>query len=168
MRLEPEKQLDNSIIVCIVLMINRSKTRIYRQWGLCLALVTILSLAPEGRSQDTVQTNDFLPPPRSNLLPLHWPDLTKLEPEVRDQLASLQAGLAATVKKPEAAEATLSEAYGTMGEIYQAYALNSPARECYLNASRLTPKDFRWLYLLGRLDQQEDMTDDAIRRYQIA
>ena len=149
-------------------MINRSKTRIYRQWGLCLALVTILSLAPEGRSQDTVQTNDFLPPPRSNLLPLHWPDLTKLEPEVRDQLASLQAGLAATVKKPEAAEATLSEAYGTMGEIYQAYALNSPARECYLNASRLTPKDFRWIYLLAKLDQQEDLIDDAIRRYQIA
>jgi tetratricopeptide (TPR) repeat protein len=55
-----------------------------------------------------------------------------------------------------------------MGEIYQAYSLNAPARECYLNASRLTPKDFRWIYLLARLDQQEDLIDDAIRRYQIA
>jgi len=149
-------------------MIKRSKTRVCRQWGLCLALVSILTPALEGRPQGTAQTNDFLPPPRANLLPLHWPDLTKLEPDVREQLASLQAGLAATVKKTEATEATLSEAYGTMGEIYQAYSLNAPARECYLNASRLTPKDFRWTYLLARLDQQEDLIDDAIRRYQIA
>ncbi len=103
--------------------------------------MSILTPALEGRPQGTAQTNDVLPPPRANLLPLHWPDLTKLEPDVREQLASLQAGLAATVKKPEATEATLSEAYGTMGEIYQAYSLNAPARECYLNASRLTPKD---------------------------
>src|SRR5438552_1857633 len=144
MRLELERPTDKFIIISTGLMIKRSKTRIYRRWALCLALVTTLSLAPEGRSQGTAQTNGFLPPPRANLLPLHWPDLTKLEPEVREQLVSLQAGLVATVKKTEATEATLSEAYGTMGEIYQAYSLNSPARECYLNANRLAPKDFRW------------------------
>src|SRR3977135_2469844 len=112
-------------------MIKRSKTRVYRQWGLCLALAAILSPALEGCPQGAAQTNDFLPPPRANLLPVRWPDLTKLEPDVREQLASLQAGLAATVKKSDATEATLSEAYGTMGEIYQAYSLNAPARECY-------------------------------------
>ena len=149
-------------------MIKRSKTRVCRQWGLCLALLSILSPALEGRPQGTAPANDFLPPPRSILVALHWPDLTKLEADVREQLMSLQAGLAATVKNPKATEATLSEAYGTMGEIYQAYSLNSPARECYLNASRLTPQDFRWVYLLGTLDQQEDLADDAIRRYRIA
>src|SRR5439155_1347961 len=149
-------------------MIKRSKTRVCSQWGLCLALVSVLSPALQGRPQGTARTNDFLPPPRADLLPLHWPDLTKLEADVREQLMSLQAGLAATVKKTEATEATLSEAYGTMGEIYQAYSLNTPARECYLNANRLMPKDFRWVYLLGKLDQLEDHADEAIRRYQIA
>src|SRR6266550_3166501 len=142
MRLELVRPTDNFIIISTGLMIKRNKTRIYRPWGLCLALVTILSLAPEGRSQGTAPANDFLPPPRSNLVALHWPDLAKLEADVREQLASLQTGLATTVKKTEATEATLSEAYGTMGEIYQAYPLNSPARECYLNANRLAPKDF--------------------------
>src|SRR5207247_11139614 len=64
--------------------------------------------------------------------------------------------------------ATLSEAYGMMGEAYHAYSLLAPARECYLNAGGLASKDFRWVYLLGRLDQQEGRIDDAIRRYQIA
>ena len=87
---------------------------------------------------------------------------------MREQLASLQAALAATAKNPKTTGAALSEAYGTMGENYQAYSLNSAARECYLNASSLTPQDFRWVYLLARMDQQEDLTDDAIRRYHTA
>ncbi len=149
-------------------MVENSKARIYRQVGLCLALLSVFSLAPGGRAQDTAPANGFLPPPRSNLVPLHWPDLTKLEAEVREQLISSQAALAATVKNPTATEAVLGEAYGTMGEIYHAYSLNSPARECYLNASRLTPQEFRWIYLLGKLDQQDDLADDAIRRFRIA
>src|SRR6185503_6546999 len=41
-------------------------------------------------------------------------------------------------------------------------------RDCYLNAAQLAPKDFRWIYLLAKLDQQEGRFDDAIRRYQLA
>ena len=148
-------------------MIERSKG-VYRQWGICLALVSVFSLALEGHSQDTAQINGFLPPPKSTLVPLHWPDLTKLETDVRAQLVSAQNALTAAARDPGTPDAALSEAYGMTGQIYQAYSLNSPARECYLNASRLTPKDFRWVYLLAKLDQQEDLTDDAIRRYRIA
>jgi tetratricopeptide (TPR) repeat protein len=149
-------------------MVESSKTRVCRQWGLCLALLTIFSLAVAGHPQGTAHTNDFLPPPRANLLPVHWPDLTKLEPEVREQLASLQTALAAMAKNPGTTGAALSEAYGTTGENYQAYSLNAAARECYLNAGTLTPQDFRWVYLLAWMDQQEDRTDDAIRRYRAA
>ena len=96
---------------------------------------------------------------------MHFPDLSQLETDVREQIKSQQDALVATVKDPKSTDAKLSAAYGELGEIYHAYSLNAPARECYLNASRLAPKDFRWIYFLGKLDQLEGRVDDAIRRY---
>ena len=142
-------------------------TRIFRLWKVC-SVLSILSLAPEAYPQVNVKTNDLLPPPKANLLALHWPDLTGLEPEVREQLKSLQSALETSAKNPNITDAALSEAYGKMGKHYQAYSLNAAARESYLNAHRLRSQDFRWVYLLGRLDQQDDRLDDAIRRYNIA
>src|SRR6185295_8358518 len=74
----------------------------------------------------------------------------------------------AGVTDSPASEAKLAELYGETGRVYHAYSLNFPARECYENASRLAPKDFRWLYLLAKIDQLEGKANDAIRRYQAA
>jgi len=84
---------------------------------------------------------------------------------VRHQITSQQNSLAATVKDPAATDAKLSAAYGAMGEIYHAYSLTAPARECYVNTNRLAPQDFRWIYLLAKLDQLEGRVDDAIRGF---
>ncbi len=105
---------------------------------------------------------------QKTLPPLQPPDLTKLEESVREQVTSEQQALAAAVKDPNATDASLSEAYGKLGQVYHAYSLTAAARDCYLNASQLAPKDFRWPYLLAKLDQQEGRFDDAIRRYQAA
>jgi len=94
---------------------------------------------------------------------VHSQDLSNLEESVREQITTAQAALAAAAKSP-----ALSEEYGKLGQLYHAYSLISAARDCYLNASRLAPKDFRWIYLLGNLDQTEGRFDDAIRRYQTA
>ena len=116
----------------------------------------------------TTSTDHTLNPPRQELLPLHFPDLAKLEESVRGQITTLQDSLVATAKDPAISDTSLSEAYGKLGQIYQAYSLTSPARDCYLNANYLTPKDFRWIYLLGKLDHQEGRFEEAIRRYHIA
>jgi tetratricopeptide (TPR) repeat protein len=88
-----------------------------------------------------------------------------LEPDVRDQIKSQQDILISTIKDTQSTTTKLSAAYGAMGEIYHAYSLTAPARECYLNANALAPKDFRWIYLLAKLDQLEGRVEDAIRRY---
>jgi len=139
----------------------------FGRWSCCLLLFAF-AFASEARSQARTPNENVLAPPSSNLVPVHWPDPAQLEPEVRGQLLSTQTTLAAAVKDPSTSPERLSEAYGTTGEIYHAYSLLSSARECYLNANRLTPKDFRWIYLLGKLDQEEGHVDDALRRYQSA
>ena len=96
------------------------------------------------------------------------PDLTNLEESVREQITTAQAALTTLTKNPATAETALAEAYGRLGEIYHAYSLTSAARDSYLNANRLAPKDFRWIYLLGKLDQQDGRFEDAIHRYRLA
>ena len=99
---------------------------------------------------------------------VQFPDLSQLEADVREQIKAQQGALIATVKDPNSTDAKLSAAYSDLGAIYQAYSLNAPARECYLNASKLSPKDFRWIYLLGKLDQIEGRVNDAIQHFQTA
>ncbi len=122
----------------------------------------------EVHAQEPAQSAILPPPAKSNLQPVHLPDLTNLEADVRAQLTSAQSTLAAAVTNPATPVATLSEAYGAMGELYHAYSLSSPARECYLNASLLTPKEFRWVYLLALVQQQDGKTDEAITHYLVA
>lgn len=105
--------------------------------------------------------------PRKDLVVVRWPDLTNLEDSVREQITALQNMLTAAAKN-RAPDTVLSDTYGKLGQIYHAYSLVAPARDCYLNASLLAPKDFRWTYLVAKLDQQEGRFDDAIRRYRIA
>jgi tetratricopeptide (TPR) repeat protein len=95
------------------------------------------------------------------------PDLSQLEADVREQIKHYQDALAMTVKDPQSTPTKLADAYGALGEIYQAYSLNAPARESYLNATKLSPKDFRWIYLLAKIDQLEGHVDDAIQRFRI-
>ena len=102
---------------------------------------------------------------RDGLVAVNHPDLSQLESDVRNQITSQQNALAAAVKDPATNNARLSEAYGAMGELYHAYSLTAPARECYMNANLLAPQDYRWIYLLGKLDQLEGRVDVAIRRF---
>ena len=105
---------------------------------------------------------------QKNLVAVRSPDLTNLEESVRNQITELQNSLAATAKNPAQSETALSEAYGKLGQVYHAYSLISSAHDCYLNASILAPKDFRWTYLVAKLDQQQGRFEDAIRRYRVA
>ena len=114
-----------------------------------------------------IQSDRILPAPRSNLAAVHWPDTSTVEVEVRGHLLQAQTSLSTAIKAG-ATDATLSDAYGSTGQTFHAYSFNAPARECYVNASRLAPKDFRWPYLMAKLDQQDGRVEDAIKNYLLA
>jgi tetratricopeptide (TPR) repeat protein len=135
-----------------------------RRLKLSVVLLAFFIPAIEVCSQCNIKTNNLLPP-RANLVTVHWPDLSLLEVDVQQQLLASQASLVATVRNLSATDATLSEAYGVMGQTYHAYSLNSPAKECYVNASRLKPGNFRWFYLMAKVDQQEGRVEEAIKSY---
>lgn len=105
---------------------------------------------------------NILPPPLEGLVAVHHPDLKGLEKEVGEQIISYQETLLKATKTSPTTREKLSEAYGTMGEIYQAYSLAKPAKEAYINASRLMPKNFKWTHLLGKLSFEENDYYDAI------
>jgi len=127
-------------------------------------LLILLIPAIEVWAQSDAKSNS-LPPPRPSLVTVHWPDLSTLEVDVREHLLTSQASLTTAVKNSTATDATLGEAYGVMGQTFHAYSLSSPAKECYVNASRLAPGNFRWVYLLAKLYQQEGRVDEAIKSY---
>jgi tetratricopeptide (TPR) repeat protein len=118
--------------------------------------------------QSGPQSGTVIPPPRAGLLPVHGTDLEKLEPDVREHLLSIQNSLIAVTKATATTDEKLSETYGLMGQVYHAYSLTPQAEECYVNAHRLAPRDFRWAYLLANILHQGGRAAEAAGYYQIA
>jgi tetratricopeptide (TPR) repeat protein len=133
---------------------------------LCAVSISLCLRACVCESVFSTQRNSS--PQRPRLVEVHWPDLSQLEPEVRTQIKSQQDTLIATINDASSSQNKLGLTYGALGELYQAYSLLAPAEECYLNANRLAPKDFRWIYLLAKLEHLQGRANDAIQNYQLA
>ncbi len=130
--------------------------------------------APQEPASQAVQTPKELPPARSDLLAVPFPDLTGLEQAVAVQLADAQDSLVALLaveQEPDTQnewDTQLSNAYGTMGQLYHAYELFDSAEACYRNAVQLGPAEFRWSYLLAQLLQRQGQLEQAIAQYERA
>jgi tetratricopeptide (TPR) repeat protein len=131
-------------------------------------VVVIIHSSLSAAAQPEMNQGTVIPPLRQGLFPVQLPDVRGTEPDVREHIVGAQNALIAAVKDPATPADKLGELYGVTGQIYQAYSLNSHAKECYLNASRLAPKDFRWVYLLGKLQEREGDAQEAINYYNVA
>ena len=103
--------------------------------------------------------------PRVGLLSLHFPEMENLDPDVREQLQFFQKELGTLAGNLETTEAELGEAYGQLGQLYHAYSLSDAAEVCYLNANRISPQEFRWIYLLGYLYHKTGRLSEAAVYY---
>jgi tetratricopeptide (TPR) repeat protein len=139
-----------------------------RRLAFVLLLLAGLGVSIVARPQNPAQESGVLGPPKTGLLAIHEPNLEKLEAEIREQLIALREALLALAKDRSVSDAKLSEVYGLMGQVYQAYSIPRPAEECYLNAHQLAANDFRWPYLLAQILQQEARLEEAISYYKLA
>jgi tetratricopeptide (TPR) repeat protein len=121
-----------------------------------------------------------LAPARPGLEAVAWPRLDSLEAAVAEQLreereaiervATSAASEGATSKRAALAIASsatraLADAYGSLGETLHAYEFLEAADASYRNASRLSPRDHRWLHLRGYLAQQSGRFEEAVELY---
>jgi len=88
---------------------------------------------------------------RAELQPVPLPDLSAMEPSVRDQLRARYSSLAGRIERDGTNGADLATAYGELGELLMAASYFDAAEACYLNAQILAPADRRWPYYLGHL-----------------
>ena len=103
-----------------------------------------------------------------DMLEVPQPDLTGVDPFVQEQIRASQTALAATLAHADASRARRAEAFGNLGQIYQAYGFEDAALSCYANAARLDPESFRWFYYSGYLRQTNGDTEAAVSDYQHA
>jgi tetratricopeptide (TPR) repeat protein len=89
----------------------------------------------------------------SDLVPVPYPDLSKTEAIVKEQIEAARSNLQSNLQNSRPAAAEMAQAYGKLGELYHAYDFPDAATACYKNAHALSTQEFRWPYLLGRLYQ---------------
>ncbi len=96
------------------------------------------------------------------------PDLTGVDPPVQEQIRTSRTALAASIAQPHASLVHRAQAFGSLGQVYQAYGFNDAALACYTNAARLDSQSFQWSYYSGYLHQMNGDAEAAVRDYQQA
>jgi tetratricopeptide (TPR) repeat protein len=98
---------------------------------------------------------------------LPQPSLDGLDPLVRAQIEERQAWhrrVLATAPPGEEVEM----AHGELGNLYHAYGLHEAAAAAYLEALRLDPADFRWIYYLGLAHRARNEPEKSVARLEEA
>jgi tetratricopeptide (TPR) repeat protein len=103
-----------------------------------------------------------------DLLEVPQPDLTGVDPPVQEQIRASQTALAASISQTHASPVRRAQAFGSLGQVYQAYGFNDAALACYTNAARLDSQSFQWSYYSGYLHQLNGDAEAAVRDYQHA
>ncbi len=107
-------------------------------------------------------SNEVIEPPNSGLVAIPLPQLDRMDKPVIEQIESFQKTFIYLISKEDIPDASLADGYGGLGQLYHAYEIIESAESCYLNASRLAPEDYRWIYLLGVLYQKSGRLSKSV------
>lgn len=90
-------------------------------------------------------------------------DLKRLEPQVAQQLASVQTLLLELTSQPGTTDKQRADAYGEFGRLLHAYGYAEEAVACYRQATAGQPDDPHWWHLLGCAAESAGKLNDAER-----
>ncbi|MCB1034327.1 MAG: tetratricopeptide repeat protein, partial [Acidobacteria bacterium] len=96
------------------------------------------------------------------------PDLSSVEEGPRRSLEGRRRELQDLRSKRETPPEQLARAFGSMGDLYQAYELPVAAEACYENARSLQPKESRWAYAHGLLQASSGRPEEAAASFEEA
>jgi tetratricopeptide (TPR) repeat protein len=102
------------------------------------------------------------------LLPIPVPELEGQPDDIRSGLDEARDAVNALLQKREASAVELARAYGELGGLYQVNFLRRSAEQCFQNAMRLEPENFRWAYYAAWLAARTGQTELALARYEHA
>jgi tetratricopeptide (TPR) repeat protein len=106
-----------------------------KRWGWALLFLLLLG----GQSPGNAETTMALPDP----------DLSGLEPDVRDVLRTAREALGQRMSAPGTGPQEAAAALGSLGRLYQAHLFGAAAIACFGRAVALAPGEFQWHYHLG-------------------
>ena len=137
---------------------------------LLAAAATIAAVNSPAAAQEAAaqQAPGKSPDRKVDLLEVPPPELAGVDQPVQQQIRAAQTALAATLARSNSSNREKATAFGSLGEIYQAYGFDDAALASYQNAAKLDPRSFRWEYYAGYLHQRNGDTDSALRQYQRA
>ena len=98
--------------------------------------------------------------------PLPTPDATKFPSDVAQELAAARTEFDKARVGMVGDE--LAETYAKMGAVYARVGYNDGAAVAFYDASQLSPKDSRWLYLRGVIARAQKLDADARADYEAA
>ena len=102
------------------------------------------------------------------LAPTELPDLSRVEPALRERVMARQASLAAVTGSPAASPEARASAYGEVGKLLLAAEFYDAAEPYFANARVLAPADRRWPYYLGHVLRLRQDPAGAVQAFEAA
>jgi tetratricopeptide (TPR) repeat protein len=91
------------------------------------------------------------PPRDASLFDVSFPDVSRVDPGVQEQLRERQSILQSVLARDDASSVERGEAYGLLAMLLHAAEYYDAAEPAYRNAEILIPADRRWPYYLAHL-----------------
>lgn len=113
----------------------------------CIISLLLLCGAPISASADNL--SDLPANWQPTLISVEEIDVSTLESDELQSINKTRADIGRLLKDTAAAPKDLARMYGSLGSQYQTHGLNTSADNCFSNAMRLEPKNFRWSYYLA-------------------
>jgi tetratricopeptide (TPR) repeat protein len=137
-----------------------------------MVAILLAAMAPGGAvfpvSPPTQQTAPRSPDAQVQLMEVPQPTLSGVDPPVREQVQTAQTALDEALSRHDSSRTQKADAFGSLGEIYQAYGFEDAALISYENAAKLAPHSFRWQYYSGYLHERSGKSEAAAQDYRRA